>query len=183
MTLPRRSFTYAEYLTLPDDERYELIEGELHLTPAPTNRHQKISMRLSYRLMQLIEERSLGTLFSGPTDLVLSEDTVLQPDLLFIAREREAIIGEKSGIFGAPDLVVEILSPSTATRDLVTKKRLYETHGVREYWIIDPEQNFIEVYTPQGAGLEIWQRFEPGSTLQSPLLIDLHLDVTYILAI
>lgn len=174
--------TYIEYLTLSDDARYELIEGELHLTPTPPNRHQKSLIRLVARMLPFIEERDLGTVLMGPVDLVLAEDTVLQPDLLFIAREREGIIGEKSGIFGAPDLVVEILSPSTAKRDLVTKKRLYDAHGVREYWIIDPEQNFIEVYTPQGAGLEIWQRFEPGSTLQSPLLIDLALDVTYVLA-
>lgn len=182
MTLPKRSITYAEYLALPDDERYELVEGELLVTPAPLNRHQKIQMRLGAQLLLYAEAGRRGTVMGAPTDVVLSDETVLQPDVLFIARERESIIGEKSGIFGAPDLVVEILSPSTATRDLVVKRRLYQNYGVREYWIVDPESNFIEVLTPQGAELETWQRFWPGSTLESPLLANLRLDVGYILA-
>lgn len=182
MTLPHGRLTYKEYLNLPEDERYELVEGELLVTPAPLNRHQKILLRLAHRLLLHTEACDLGTVMIAPTDVVLSDATVLQPDVLFIRRDRESIIGPKSGIFGAPDLVVEILSPSTAERDLVVKRRLYETYGVAEYWIVDPALNVIEVLTQQGPGLETWQRYQASEILESPLLPGLRLDVSYILA-
>jgi Uma2 family endonuclease len=132
---------------------------------------------LHLRLGLFIEERELGTFRFSPLDVILRDDTVLQPDLLFVSRERNAIIDPDGGIHGAPELVIEILSPSTAKRDLVVKRRLYSQHGVREYWIVDPKAESIELLTQQGEGLETWQRFERGSALTSPLFPDFRLDV------
>lgn len=155
MSLPHIRFTYADYCLLPEDKRYELLEGELLMTPAPTTRHQRIHMRLVTRL---------------------SDENVVQPDALFIASARLAIIDEK-GVRGAPDLVAEILSPSTATRDQVLKRKLYSKFGVRECWILDPASNTVDVLTQSEAGLTSWRTFAVGDTLQSPLLPDLRINV------
>jgi Uma2 family endonuclease len=180
MTLPGRKFTYEDYKQLPDDHRYEVLEGELVMTPAPNNRHQRILLRLAARLELFTQEHGLGTCFLAPTDLILSDKTVLQPDLLFVARNRESIIGPVGGVHGAPDLVVEILSPSTAKRDLEIKRQLYSTYGVREYWSIDPEARSIDVLTHQGHGLENWHNFTADGTLSSPVLPGWRIDLAQI---
>ncbi|HLO04082.1 MAG TPA: Uma2 family endonuclease [Symbiobacteriaceae bacterium] len=180
MTLPGPRLTYAEYRRLPDDKRHELVEGELLVTPAPSSRHQRISMSLSIRLGSFVLEHGLGTLLAAPTDVILSMETVLQPDLLFVARNREAIIDPHGGVQGAPDLVIEILSPSNATHDQVTKRQLYSQFGVREYWLVDPEAQSVEVLTDQGTGLETWQRMVADGILTSPTLPGLHLPVANI---
>jgi Uma2 family endonuclease len=181
MTLPGR-LTYEEYRRLPDDQRYELVEGELRVTPAPSIRHQRLSMSLSFRLCAHLLEHGLGTLLAAPTDVLLSDQTVLQPDLLFVTRERESILGAGSAVQGAPDLVIEILSPSRAVHDLVTKRQLYTQYGVREYWVVDPEAEAIEGLTQQGSGLETWQRFSGDGTLTSPLLPGLQVNVAAVFA-
>jgi Uma2 family endonuclease len=178
MTLPGRRFTYEEYRRLPDDERYELVAGELQSTPAPSGHHQSIQALLLIHLGSFVLEHHMGKLLGGPTDVILSDETVLHPDLLFIARERRSIYDRERGVVGAPDLVIEILSPSTLERDLVIKRQLYGEHGVREYWIVDPEAESIEVLTHQGTGLETWQRFLLDGTLTSPLHPGLRLNVT-----
>lgn len=180
MTLPGQHYTYEAYKRLPDDHRYEVLAGELVVTPAPSNPHQRILLRLAARLEFFTQELDLGTCFMAPTDLVLSEKTVLQPDLLFVSRQRASIIDPVSGVHGAPDLVAEILSPSTERRDRTTKRQLYSTYGVGEYWIIDPEAALIEVLTQQGQGLELWQRFSGHVALTSPTLPNLHLDLGHI---
>src|SRR6266508_297048 len=109
-------FTYQDYLQLPEDRRYEIIGGELFLTPAPGIPHQRISARLMFLLMRHIREHGSGEIFHAPCDLVLSETDVVQPDLLFISDERREIAGEKY-VSAAPDLVIEILSESTVERD------------------------------------------------------------------
>lgn len=175
MTLPR--FTYDDYKLLPDDERYEVIEGELLVTPAPNFRHQRILSHLHFRLYAYVEADGLGMVVPAPTDVILDAVNVVQPDLLFVAKERLAIIDTKGGVHGAPDLVVEILSPSTAGRDQVAKRKLYGAFGVREFWIVDPDAQSIEVLTPSGGDLETWRRFEHGSDLHSPLLSGLSFPV------
>jgi Uma2 family endonuclease len=181
MTIPRSNFTYEDYKRLPDDQRYEVLEGELVMTPAPGTPHQRILLRLAARLEFFTQEHGVGTCFAAPTDVVLSDKTVLQPDVLFVPCNRSSIIAQ-GAIHGAPDLVVEILSPSTAKRDLEIKRQLYSTYGVREYWIVDPEAQSIEILTPQGAHLEVWQRFTVADTLASPVLPTLRLDVAKIFA-
>lgn len=169
MTLPKPNLSYDDYLKLPDDQRYEVVEGELAMTPAPDTDHQVILVDLVSALRSYTRRAGLGTVLAAPTDVILSDHNVVQPDLLFVSQERLSIV-QKRGVFGAPDLVVEILSPSTATRDLGTKRELYSKFEVREYWIVDPMSRSVEVLTQQGGGLESWQRFVEGETLQSPLL-------------
>lgn len=176
MTLPRR-MTYKEYRNLPGDDRYELVEGELLLTPAPSRRHQRILAKLHLRLGTFVESQGLAPLLFAPLDVVLDDHTVLQPDLLYVSRERSANTESNAGIHGAPDLVVEVISPSTAKRDLEVKRKLYGQFGVREYWIVDPDERSIEVLTQQGDGLETWQCFTAPDGLTSPLFPEFRLDL------
>lgn len=169
MTLPKPNFSYAEYLKLPDDQRYEVLEGELAMTPAPGMDHQGILVELTAVLHPIIRKQGLGRLFVAPFDVILSDHTVVQPDLLFVRAERLAIVQER-GVFGAPDLVIEILSPSTAQRDREVKRQLYGKYGVREYWILDPSARTVEILTQQGDGLETWQRYVADGILHSPIL-------------
>lgn len=141
---PTVKLTYADYCNTPDDERYELLDGDLVMTPAPREAHQRVLMNLSYLLFQAVKETNAGRVYAAPFDVVLSDTDVVQPDLLFISNEREYIITEEN-VQGAPDLVVEILSPSTADRDLAIKRDLYARHGVREYWIVDTDARTVTV--------------------------------------
>lgn len=157
-------------MTLPEDKRYEVIEGELLVTPAPTARHQRVLMRLAVRLSHHVETTGLGEVLPAPTDVILAHESIVQPDILFIARHRLGIIDLDGGVHGAPDLVVEILSPSTAGRDQVVKRKLYSKYGVREYWVADSASASIEVMALGPVGLETVQVYPVGSALTSPLL-------------
>lgn len=126
-------FTYEDYLLLPKDKRYELIKGEIYMVPSPTPVHQWESKRRFLALDDHVSEHTLGEVYYAPLDVVLSEEDVVQPDLLYISKERSHILTEKN-IQGAPDLVVEILSPGTAERDRTLKRKLYARHGVLECW-------------------------------------------------
>ncbi len=137
-------WTYRDYLRLEDDQRYEVIEGQLIMVPAPSSFHQWFSHNLEILLTEFVREHKLGYVFDAPIDVILDENNVVQPDLLFIAKRRREIIRER-GIFGAPDLVVEIVSPSSVDRDYHTKQRLYERFGVREYWLVDPGNRAVDV--------------------------------------
>ncbi len=137
MALQVPRFTYQDLAQLPNDgKRYELADGELIVSPAPTTDHQGISARLGALLFRA-EDAGLGRMFTAPTDVYLGPYRVVQPDLLFIARERLEII-TRMYIAGAPDLIVEILSPGTRDHDLGWKKTLYAREGVRHYWVVDP---------------------------------------------
>lgn len=175
----RAPLTYDDYLLLPEDgSRYELIEGELLMTPAPLISHQRLSIRLSNRIGPFVERQNLGELFAAPTDVYLSHVNVVQPDLLFIAKEHSDRI-VRACIHGAPDLVIEILSEGTRRRDEVTKLRLYAQFDVREYWVFDPFREGARVYRlkdgvyEQAANLSA----EGGDRLTSPLLPGLELDL------
>ena len=141
---PRIKFTYHDYKTAPEDKRYELLEGDLLLVPGPTTYHQRILIRLSTILHLFVVSEGLGEVFISPCDVVLSSYDVVQPDLLFVSNERSHII-TPDNIQGGPDLVVEILTTSTADRDLGYKRTLYARHGVVEYWVLDPEAKTMEV--------------------------------------
>jgi Uma2 family endonuclease len=141
-----KPFTYDDYLALPDDgKRYEIIEGEVSVTPAPTPRHQTIQLRLGSLLLAYLDRSSMGRVFVSPIDLALSMVDVVQPDILFVARDRAHIIAKKN-IVGIPNLIVEILSPSSTTRDQREKLKLYQRYGLPEYWIVDPETKRVAVY-------------------------------------
>ncbi len=137
-------FTYEDYCLLPEDRRYEVIDGELFVTPAPTTMHQVVKRRLERLIEEFVEPRQLGIVLDAPYDVVLSEYDVLQPDILFVSAARRSIVGPKYA-GPAPDLVVEVLSPSTEDRDRVAKAKRYARFGVREMWLVDPEAKTIEV--------------------------------------
>jgi len=141
-----KTWTYKDYYSLNDDKRYELIEGELiEMAPSPSSKHQIISINLGYELINYVRKNKLGRVIASPIDIIFNQKNVLQPDIVFIANENMAIIKE-NGIFGSPDLVVEILSPASTNRDRNTKFKIYEKFKVKEYWIIDPSETTIEAF-------------------------------------
>ena len=162
-------YTYADYLETSDDERYELLYGELVMAPAPREIHQSILGRLHIDMGVFLDEHNLGYIYFSPFDVVLSDENVVQPDLLFISNERAHII-TPDNIQGAPDLVVEILSPATAERDKTVKFELYAEHGVQEYWIVDPDARTITVFLLDGGAFEEVDTYSEGETLTSPML-------------
>jgi Uma2 family endonuclease len=138
--------TYDDYVALPDDgNRYEVIDGELLLVPAPNEFHQRVSMNLTLILGPFVRTMKLGDLYYAPFDVVLSDTNIVQPDILFISAARSAVITERN-VQGSPDLVVEILSASQPGRDEVTKRRLYTEFDVAEYWIVDPGRRTVRVF-------------------------------------
>ncbi len=167
-------FTFEDYLLFPEDgKRHELIGGEHYISPAPNIKHQNISFMLSIALGKYLERNLLGQAFHAPIDVLLSELDVVQPDLIFISSARVAIITE-TNIQGAPDLVVEITSPSSRVRDESIKRKLYERYGVQEYWVIDPELETVKIYRRVAAGFQRVAELamENQDSLTTPLLPD-----------
>jgi Uma2 family endonuclease len=164
-------FTYEDYLNLPDDgKRYQVIEGELFMVPAPIPYHQDILGKLFVLLNDFVKRHKLGRIYVAPCDVILSEgEDIVQPDIFFISKEREHIIEEKN-IRGAPDLIVEVLSPSTMKLDRTLKMRRYAEFGVREYWLADPVEKEIEVLTLKGEIYESMGVFGDEESFGSPLL-------------
>jgi Uma2 family endonuclease len=162
-------YTYEDYALLPDDRRYEVIDGELYLTPAPTPYHQLVKQRIEGFLLEHVEEQRLGRILDAPCDVVLSQFDVLQPDIFFISTARMGVIGEKY-ISDAPDLVVEVLSPGTSKRDRFIKAKRYARFGVRELWIADPRKKTIEVFVNTEDGFRREASYAGGAVLSSPLL-------------
>src|SRR5918996_781486 len=152
---PRIKFTVDDYMTTPDDKRYQLLDGELILAPSPTDKHQAVVGELFVALHQFITQNNLGRVRVSPYDVVLSNYDVAQPDILFVSNERSDIIIVGPNIRGAPDLVLEILSPSTSRYDRGYKRALYSRHGVREYWLVDPDNETVEVLAESNEGLTL----------------------------
>ena len=169
--------TYQDYCATPDDERYELLDGNLMMVPAPNRKHQEVLLTLARKLGDFTEEHRLGKVYVAPFDVVLSDTDVVQPDVLFISRAREHTVTDDN-VRGAPDLVIEILSPSTADRDLGYKYDLYGRHGVLEYWIVDPMAETIAVHRQRDGRLEAAGTLGRGDTLRTALLkgLELRLD-------
>jgi Uma2 family endonuclease len=139
--------TWQDAQLMPEDcKRYEAIEGELYVTPAPSFRHQRVSLKLALALHRLLEEPGHGIIAAAPVGVEFAESQEgVQPDLIFVSNARRRRVAEE-GIRGAPDLVVEILSPGTAERDRTVKKKLYQRQGVAQYWIVDPDGDSVEVW-------------------------------------
>ena len=169
MLKEKKRVTYNDYLTLPEEKRYETLEGELFMVPAPDFYHQIVSGNVEFPLREFVKKNNLGIVVAAPVDVVLSPEDVLQPDVLFISREKRYIITEKN-VSGAPDLVIEILSPSTQERDKLVKRDLYSKYGVKEYWIVDPVGKNIEVMTHGSEGYQLYAIFLNDEFLISPLI-------------
>ena len=166
---PTTQHTYKDYLETPDDERWELLNGELVMAPSPRRMHQDVSGNLYFLLRLFVDQMGLGRVYAAPFDVVLSETNVVQPDLLFVSNQREAILTDDN-VTGAPDLVVEVLSPSTASRDWRIKLDLYAQHGVREYWVVDPDGQRIWVMAGHDGDLNEVANYGRGDVLTSPTL-------------
>ena len=164
--IEKKKCTYKDYLKAPEDKKYELIEGELIMAPSPIPKHQRISGKIEYELRKFVIENKLGEVFDAPCDVYLDEENVVQPDILFISKERLDIIGEKN-IQGAPDLAIEIISESSAYRDMVQKKKLYAIFGVKEYWIVIPEEESIDIYILKDKTYQFYNKYAKDDTLQS----------------
>ena len=170
MEVLEKKYTYSDYEKLGEGAPYQLIGGNLVMNPAPVPTHQRISRNIEYYLFAFVQEHNLGEVFYSPIDVLLGTQEVYQPDILFIAKNRLSIIGEKN-IQGAPDLVIEILSESSVYNDLKKKKKVYESGGVQEYWIVDPNDQTIEIYVLKGGKYVLEKEFVKTETLQSPLLL------------
>ncbi len=176
-THPPAPLTYEDYARLPDDgKRYELLEGEIVVRPSPDTRRQEVSMRLSAVLHHWAQRTGAGKVFAAPCDVVLSPHDVVQPDLLFIAREHRSRIAADN-IQGPPYLAVEILSPATAKRDLDRQRRLYDRYGVAEYWILDPDARTLTVFRRRGDSLVPEPPLGPEGVLRPASLPGLELDL------
>lgn len=173
--------TYDDYLRAPAGLRYELLEGELRMTPSPNTQHQTVLKRLGIILVDQLESKGLGEVFLAPFDVVLSEHNVVQPDILFIAKDRSGIVG-KANVQGAPDLVIEILSQSTESWDRVSKRRVYSLYGVREYWLVDPDAKTIEIAARAAGSLSTAGVYHAGEIASSVILSDLRVDVGSVFA-
>lgn len=135
--------TWEDFIHFPDDgRRHELLDGEHVVTPSPNTAHQSTVGRIFLALSRWIEETGAGRVFVAPFDVVLSPTDVVEPDLLFLSKTRLDRL-TAANVQGAPDLVVEVLSPGTAGRDRATKRRIYERFGVGEYWLVDPEEHTL----------------------------------------
>ncbi len=168
-----RRLTYRDFVRFPDDgRRHELIVGTHYVTPAPSFRHGRLSMRLTKALFDYLDNHPVGELFSVPLDCVLSFFDIVEPDLLLITNDQVDIIARRN-LRGVPALVVEINSPGTRQRDRRLKRDLYARAGAREYWMVDPDANTVTVFrrTTKGAFPKVATlRAAAGERLTSPLL-------------
>lgn len=176
--------TYEDYLRLPDDgNRYEIIDGELVLNPAPALRHQIILINLLVAFRLYFRENGGGQVVIAPFDVVLSPHQVYEPDLLVITDARQSILTEKN-VSGAPDLVIEILSPGTRRKDETLKRANYERYGVSEYWIVDPEEETVAIDRRAGTAFTrvAVLESETGGTLETPLIPGFSMTVAEVFA-
>lgn len=170
---PRGQWTYEDWVKLPDDGwRYEVIEGVLHMTPAPKPKHQRVLSNLNDAVKSFVHERALGEVFFTPIDVMLpGQETPVEPDLVYIPAEQADMVGEDD-IEGVPPLLVEVLSPSNWWVDRRTKFEFYAECGVQEYWIVDPEPavRTIEVYQLAGGSYALMGKWGPGEVARSEVL-------------
>ena len=169
-------YTYKDYLLIDDDKRYEILRGGLIMVPAPFTIHQRLLRNIEDILWNFVKEKKLGEVLVAPTDVVLSEDIVVQPDILFISKEGLDIIKE-AAIMGSPDLIVEIISPSSASYDTVEKRDIYEEYGVKEYWLVFPQEKAIEILALEdGVYRELCKGRKTGIVM-SKIIVGLEVDL------
>jgi Uma2 family endonuclease len=169
--------TYKEYKTFPDNDgiRKEILEGELFMTPAPSIKHQIVSQQLFVILYNYIKKNGFGKIFYAPCDIVFSDINIVQPDLIFISKKNYEILTDLN-IKGAPDLLIEILSPSTKENDRIFKKQIYEKFGVKEYWIVDPENESVEIWILKNHKYLLELKVGKSQTIKSQILKGLKIE-------
>lgn len=183
-----RGFTYGSYVRLEDTHRYELLRGVLFMVPAPTPSHQEVVARLVEAIRAHVKQGNLGVALPAPVDVVLSDEDVVQPDVVFVSQTRIAIVTQAC-IHGSPDLVVEVLSPATARYDREAKRQIYSAYGIKECWLVDPDAGTVEVLvltegcgesqalSRGGATLVTDGVYGTGKAIISRVLPDLSIDI------
>ena len=162
-------YTHADLLAMPEDgKRREIIDGQLYITPSPVTPHQRILRNLTFALGKFLELHPLGELLFAPMDVILGEYDGVEPDLLFVLNEHRHYL--QDWVRGAPDLVVEILSPTTVARDRGLKMKAYARYRVGEYWIVDPVAQVIEVYRLTAEGFRLATTHAQNDILETSLL-------------
>ena len=161
MAVAGKVWTYEDLLDTPDDhQRYEIIDGELYVSPSPRLRHQRALLKI-VKFLLAADDAGLGQLYTGPVDIVLDEHHVFVPDAIFITKDRLSI-AQDTHVRGAPDLVVEVLSPGTKHRDLGVKLQAYARAGVKYYWVFDAYSRSVQVFELR----------EDGNTFAEPALLE-----------
>ena len=156
---------------------YDLINEDFRRLPPPTPPHQRVISRLTARMETFVSEKKLGHVFPAPLDVFLGEGNCVQPDVLFVSKDREFIIDNQNGIMGAPDLIVEVISPGYVRRDRVEKKEVYEQFAVREYWIVDPDHRTVEIFAMQNNAYTLHAFLEKEGKAASSILEGFEVDV------
>ncbi len=172
----KEKHTVEDYEALPEGSPYQLIDGELVMSPAPNPWHQETLKRLFIEFFKAIEEGKLGKVFFAPVDVHLDKENAFQPDLVVLFKQNMHKLTAK-GIEGAPDIVVEVLSPSTAYYDLKKKKEVYERRGVKEYWIVDPEMEEVEVYINDGGNFRLFSKAKKEGRVKSQVIDSLDIEI------
>jgi Uma2 family endonuclease len=178
--VPRLKLTYDDFVLFPDDgKRHELIDGEHYVTAAPNLWHQQLLGRLHLLIGGWLQTHPIGEVLLSPLDVVISDVDVVEPDLLYVSNRRGPDIITPTHLRGAPDLVIEIASPSTRKRDETIKRHLYERSGVTEYWVVDPELDVVRIYrrSDAGFGRPIELSAEAIDRLETELLPGLEIDL------
>jgi Uma2 family endonuclease len=162
--------TYDDYAAMPEDgRRYQLVEGELFVSPSPSSRHQRILMVLVNALYDFVKARKLGEVFAAPLDVILSEEDTYQPDIVYVSKARKRLVVPE-GIRGTPDLCVEILSPSNRKLDVKVKRARYAKFGLPELWIVDPDEDTVRIYRPAEDANAPVRTLSENDTLTTDLL-------------
>ena len=161
--------TYSDYVKTPEGERWELINGDSIRLLSPNEAHQSAQINLGSRMFLHTQGMGLGKVYFAPLDVVLSDTDTVRPDLFFVAKERLHII-TADNVQGAPDLVVEIRFPSTARQDWNVKRELYTRHGVKEYWLVDPEATTVATLLLEGVDLKVAGVYSGGDKLTSRVM-------------
>lgn len=175
--LPYRPFTVEELFELPDDgKRYEIYDGEVNMVPPPNLGHQDISKKLQYRIMRYLEDHLMGELFNAPVAFVHNAINYTEPDLIYVSNERRACLTHR-GVEGGADLVVEILSPSTRSRDLGVKKDMYQRLGVPHYWVVDPKRCNLTAFSLQGERYGEGRQYEAHDVFEPTLFPGLRIEL------
>jgi Uma2 family endonuclease len=175
MPTHRVVLTYKDYEALPTDgRRYEIHEGELSVTPAPSPQHQRVSRNLFRILDAHVKATGLGEVLYAPLDVILSDTSIVQPDLVYLERTRLGAVSDR-GVEGPPTLVVEIISPSTTVIDRSTKHQLYARHGVPFFWLVDPEARMVEAFVLGSEGYTLAVRASGPGPVSLPPFSDLAL--------
>lgn len=173
---PEKVWTYEDYLALNDDTVFEIINGKAFMSPAPELFHQRWARKIFLAVERHVEARKLGEVFFAPVDVVLDEKNVVQPDLVFVSTANAGLL-ERRGIMGAPDLVVEIISPTSLRRDRYDKRELYARFGVKEFWLADVANRSIETLSLQKGGYQLLSCATAEGKIRSEILPGFELDL------